>query len=126
MTNSTKELTSFHFVFQLSKKVVFEVNYYRLGNNENKYFTTSASKFNQPKTDYNHCGQAQNDLCFGVAKEFYKKWDFLHTQDITELQYNQIISDLEVLKSKYNFIYRESRSFGFEDIKELSKLNLKK
>jgi len=125
-TSTTPELKSFHFVFQLSKKIVFEVNYYRLGSNTNKYFTTSAASFNQPKTDYNQCGQAQDSLLSGKAKLFYKKWDYLHTLDVTKNQYNDILSDIEELKGTYNFIERESKSFCFSEIKEFSKLNIKK
>lgn len=67
-------MESFQYVFQLSKKIVFEVSYYRLGNNTNKDFSTSASEFNQPKSNYNRCGQAQNDLLkdFPLAMDFYK------------------------------------------------------
>ena len=46
--------------FQLSKKIIFNVNYYTLGNNSSSYFSTSADEFNQPKTGYCRCGQAQD------------------------------------------------------------------
>ena len=51
----------FHAVFTLSKIKIFEVNYYTLGSNNSPYFTTSAAIFNRPKTDYNRCGQCQDD-----------------------------------------------------------------
>ena len=61
--------------FQLSKKIIFEVNFYTLGNNSHPYFSTSAYEFNQPKTDYRRGGQAQEDLTKGfyVARRFWKK-----------------------------------------------------
>ena len=61
--------------FQLSKKIVFNVNYYTLGNNSSPYFSTSADEFNQPKTDYCRGGQAQEDLTknFLTARRFWKK-----------------------------------------------------
>lgn len=35
----------FKYYFQITKLVMFEVEYYTLGNNKSPYFTTSASKF---------------------------------------------------------------------------------
>ena len=121
------ELDTFNYAFQLGKKIVFEVNYYRCGSNENKYFTTSCAKFNQPKTDFNHCGQAQKELLkgFHAAMSFYKKWDFTHCLDVTLDQHLEIIADIEILKSKYNFIEGKYSS-NFSNLKDLSKLELKK
>ena len=126
MTQST-ELPSFHYAFQMSKKVVFELNYYRLGSNKNKHFITSAAQFNQLKTDFNHCGQAQNDLLKGHTKamSFYKKWDSVHIQDLTSQQHADMLNDIEILKNKYNFISAES-DIRFSDLKTLSKLTPKK
>ena len=72
------ERFEFHAAFQLTRKIIFEVSYYTLGSNDSPYFTTSAEEFNQPKTDYNRAGQAQDDLCTGAARAFYKKWDLFH------------------------------------------------
>ena len=119
---------SFHYVFQLSKMVVFEVSYYRLGRNTNKYFTTRAAQFNRPKTDFNHCGQAQKELLNGypIAYNFFKKWDAFHLLDLTEEQYNELWSDLNRLADKYNSILRlNDTSFNFSDIKALSKEKIK-
>lgn len=82
--NTKKELASFHFAFQISRTVVFEVNYYRLGNNIDKYFTTSAAEFNRPKTDFNQCGQAQESLLpnGSIARRFYNAVDKHHIKDI--------------------------------------------
>ena len=118
------DLKSFHIVFQITKKIMFNVDYYRCGGNKNKYFATSCNEFNQPKSDYSRCGQAQKDLLkgFNTAMNFYKKWDLLHLQDLTESQYNELLIDIEKLKDRYNFIENESdNSFGFMTVKDFSK-----
>lgn len=122
--------TEFHYVFQLTKKIVFEVSYYTLGSNNHPYFATSAGKFNQPKTDYCHCGQAQDALLTGKAREFWLKWDEHHCHDITQELYDQLISDIEELKVRYNYLEKRSEtfkgtmnggSFTFSQIREFSK-----
>ena len=120
--------------FQLSKKIIFEVNFYTLGNNSHPYFSTSAYEFNQPKTDYRRGGQAQEDLTKGfyMARRFWKKWDKKHLQDLTEEEYADLIIDLERMKETYNYLYSEldetrkpySPCFSFERMKELSKMKL--
>lgn len=115
---------SFHYVFQITRMIVFEVSYYRLGSNTNKYFTTSAAQFNRPKTDYNQAGQCQNDLLKShpIAYNFFKKWDVFHLLDLSEEQHNELWSDLNRLADKYNSILRlNDTGFGFSDIKTLSK-----
>ena len=130
MENHTVD-NEFKYVFQLSKKVVFEVDFYTLGSNSHPYFTTSASEFNQPKTDYRRCGQAQDELCTGLAKKFYEKWDNMHLKDIPDkATYDELVSDIEGLKERYNFIERHGenarRNISFSAEKELSKLEPKK
>ena len=119
-------MKSFHYVFQITKSIVFEVSYYRLSNNTEKRFTTSASLFNRPKTDYNQSGQAQESLLpeFTPAFNFYKKFDPLHIKDLTQEQYIEILCEISKLKEKYNFIEKIGIDvkFGFSDIKELAKL----
>lgn len=120
------ENQSFNFVFQITKKVVFEVRYYRLGNNKTKYFSTTASLFNQPKNDYNMFGQCQDVVLTGKALNFYKEVDKFHLKDLSNEEYNHILNLLEELKQTYNFIVNNSdRRFSFNDCKELSKLPLK-
>ena len=116
--------------FQLSKKIVFNVNYYTLGNNSCPHFSTSADEFNHPKTDYCRGGQAQEDLTKGfyVARRFWKKWDKKHLQDLTESEYEELMQDIETLKEKYNYIYKELdeslkpyyTNIHFTDMKKLS------
>lgn len=50
----------FKYYFQITKLVMFEVEYYTLGNNKNPYFATSANKFYKNKRDYECGGQAQD------------------------------------------------------------------
>lgn len=122
-----KELQSFHYVFQITRTITFSVQYYRCGGNKHKYFSTSAEVFNRPKTDYNMCGQCQDDVLFGLAKKFYKKWDVLHTRDLTGEQYNDLLKDIEELKLKYNYCVQFSdRHVNFSDCKQLSMQPIKK
>lgn len=120
--------------FQLSKKIVFNVDFYTLESNPCPYFSTSAFEFNQPKTDYCRCGQAQEDLTKGfyMARKFWKKWDKKHLQDLTEEEYTDLTIDLEKMKQTYNYLYSEldearkpyNPGFSFERMKELSKMKL--
>lgn len=120
--------------FQLSKKIVFNVDFYTLGNNSHPHFSTSAFEFNQPKTDYCRGGQGQEVLTKGflAARRFWRKWDKKHLQDLTEEEYADLIIDLERMKETYNYLYSEldetrkpySPCFSFERMKELSKMKL--
>ena len=120
--------------FQLSKKIVFNVDFYTLGNNSYPHFSTSAFEFNQPKTDYYRGGQDQEDLTkdFYVARRFWKKWDKKHLQNLTEKEYADLIIDLERMKQVYNYLWSEldearkpyNPYFSFEKMKELSKMKL--
>lgn len=120
--------------FQLSKKIVFNVDFYTLGNNSHPHFSTSAFEFNQPKTDYRRGGQAQEDLTknFYIARRFWRKWDKKHLQDLTEEEYTELITDLEKMKQTYNYLWSEldeakkpyNPYFSFWRIKELSKMKL--
>ena len=117
----------FLMAFQLSKLVIFEVNYYTLGSNEKPYFSTSANEFCRNKKDFYRCGQAQDDLLpkNSVAMQFYKKWDNKHCQDLTIDEYNEMVKDLEQLKARYNFIEEIPTKYhnhiSFYDLVEFSK-----
>jgi len=125
-TQNITDHPELHYVFQITKKITFDVNYYRLGNNDSQHLSTSANVFNQPKTDYNLCGQCQDIVLFGEAKRFYKKWDIYHLKPLTAELYNDFLADIEVLKSKYNFDFDANRDISFERDKQLSKLTPKK
>ena len=122
----------FKYVFQVTKLITFEVSYYTLGNNSTPHFTTSANEFIRSKRDYDRCGQAQNDLLTGKAKQFYKKWDNLHLKDLTDNQYSELLADIEILKDKYNYLekikdtFKNTKDdFSFYQIVEFSKQKLK-
>jgi hypothetical protein len=122
MKNTENDKKEFHAVFMVSRKIGFEVEYYRLGSNTNQHFTTQAFEFNQPKTDYTRCGQSQ-ELLKGVANKaykFYKKWDKLHLHAMTEMQYNEMITDIEVLKVVYPCHLISDNDIRFSSIKNLS------
>ena len=123
-------------VFQMSKTIIFEGNYYTLCNNKTPHFTTSAAQFCRNKRDYNQCGQAQKSLLrnYPAAMRFFKKWDIHHLHDLTPAQYAELREDLEELKSRYNSIYEEldeskrpyNPSISFYRLAEWSKQEPKK
>ena len=117
MKNTIKS-NEFHATFMLSKTKVFSVNYYTLGNNKEPYFTTSATVFNRPKTDYNRCGQCQNDVLIGYseAMKFYKKWDVNHLKKLSDTEYLEMISDLEILFKKYPYLLNQKEDDNLRDI----------
>ena len=110
MENQEKKF--YFWSFQISKKIIFNVEYYILGDNKNPYFSTSAGKFNQPKTDYEQVGQAQAELLpkFSTAMNFWNKWNKKHLNDLTLEEYQEVLNDVEVLKNCYNYIEKEQTS----------------
>jgi hypothetical protein len=125
-TLTISELKTFHFAFQISRKIIFNVSYYFCGGNTEAYFSTSADQFNGPKTDYNQCGQAQNDLLkgFPAAMAFYKKFDPLHLEDLTADQHADVLAGIEKLKSLYNWI-ESSNDIDFSAARALSMMKVK-
>ena len=126
------EKREFMAVFQLSKMRVFNVEFYTLSTNSHPYFATQASEFIRSKRDYSTCGQAQDYVTkgFTTARNFWQKWNPMHLKDMTEEQYTEMVSDLETLKKKYNYILLEldeskkpyHPSISFYDEVELSKM----
>lgn len=119
----------FMFAFCISRTRVFFVEYYTLSTNSHAYFTTSAAEFNRPKTDYKRGGQAQDDVCTGSARKFWKKWDALHCKDLTDEQHTELLKDIEELKRVYpHYIEKQlditkrpySPHISFYDIKKMS------
>lgn len=110
-------MKEFMYVFQISKLITFEVNFYTLGTNSAPYFSTSANEFCRSKLDYTRGGQAQRDLL----------------PKFSPAEYEEITADIEELKTRYNYIedirdtFRGSRSsIPFYDIVKLSKMEPKK
>lgn len=120
--------------FQLSRKIIFSVNFYTLMDNPYSHFSTSAYEFNQNKTGYRRAGQGQEDLTksFLVARRFWKKWDKKHLQDLTDDEFFELKKDIEILKETYNYMYEEldetkrpyNPHFSFSDVKRLSMMKL--
>lgn len=102
-------MKEFLYCFQISKTIIFEVNYYTLSTNSNAHFTTSAAEFVRNKKDFRQCGQAQADLLplASIARRFWQKWDQHHLHDLTPAQYAELLEDLEALKTRYNYIVKE-------------------
>lgn len=128
-------MKEFMYCFQISKMIVFEVEYYTLGSNKAPYFSTSAAEFIRSKRDYSRCGQAQAALLpkGSPARRFWQKWDPLHLKDLTPEEYKEMIADIEQLKARYNYIedvrdtFRGFRSsIPFYKVVELSKQTPKK
>ena len=94
----------FHIVFQQSRMVLFTVSYYTLGNNRAPYFSTTALKYNQNKSDTVMAGQAQDALTTGKIRAFWKKWDAHHLKQLTDEERRELAHDLEDLKQVYNHI----------------------
>ena len=125
----------FKYCFQITKLVIFEVEYYTLGSNKSPYFATNASKFFKNKKDYECCGQAQDRLLpeNSIARQFWEKWDKEHLKDLSVDKYREITKDIEQLKEKYNYIgcikdtfKDEYEDFPFWKQVLLSKADLKK
>ena len=125
-----KPFPTFSMVFQITKSIMFEVNYHKIDSNTPPYFSTSAMVFNRPKTDYKLCGQCQASVLptASVAKMFYKKWNKYHCKDIMDSEtYKELISDLDELKEKYNYVERfDNIDITFNQCRALSMLPLKK
>lgn len=103
------ERKEFFAAFQLSKLVMFYVNYFRCGNNKEAYFATSADHFIRSKRDIDRGGQCQEDILphDSSAYRFYKKWNRLHLHDLTDAEYAGIRADMEQLMNDYNYILKE-------------------
>lgn len=125
----------FKYYFQITKLVMFEVEYCTLGSNKNPYFATSANKFLKNKRGYGCCGQAQDRLLpkNSIVRQFWGKWDKKHLKDLSDDEYREITKDIEELKEKYNYIEYikdtfkgEYEDFPFWKKVLLSKAELKK
>lgn len=129
----------FHYVFQITKLIMFEVDYYTVGSNSQPYFGTSANQFYKNKSGYTQGGQAQEDLLphASAAYKFYKKWDSKHLCALTPEEMDNLEKDLKILKNTYNYLeWRmtdenknsaiRSNGFSFYSTVEFSKQKLKK
>ena len=99
------------YAFQITKKIMFEVR-------NDEYFATSADKFNTRNTDFEQCGQCQDELLpQGSARKFWEKWDRYHLTRLTADQEKELEKDIEPLKESYNW----APSTYFSRMQELQK-----
>lgn len=132
-------MQEFMYCFQITKMIVFKVEYYTLSDGKMPHFSTSAARFIRSKRDYKECGQAQDKLLpkGSLARRFYEKWDYLHLGSLTPEEYGEILADIELLKAHYNYIEDVRDCFGesagcykthipFYEIVKLSKMEPKK
>lgn len=107
-------MKEFKYVFQIGRKISFEVRYSTVGSNKSPDFATSANELNRNNSDYERCGQAQDDLlpANSVAGKFYAKWDNCHLKKLQEEKIEELKADIEVLKQYYNYIEKHADSFG--------------
>ena len=96
----------FIIVFRIKKKHFFEVCFGTLiSPNQEPYFSTCCEVLNYGRTDYERCGQCQEDVLKNMyAMHFYKKWNEKHCKTLTVTELQELKSDIEVLKEKYKFI----------------------
>mgnify|MGYP003545077969 FL=1 len=109
----------FELVFQLSKLELFFVAYHAVFNNQIPYLAL----FIRNKKGFLSCGQCQDTALsnYQDAFDFYIKWDKLHLSDLTNAQYNDLVSDIIELKTKYNY----TNDGSFESLVEFSKQKVK-
>lgn len=121
-----KVATQFFAVFQITRKIIFEVRY-NVREDGSSYFSTQAALFNQPKTDYRQCGQCQQMILphGSRAYHFYNKWDKYHCKPITdEKVWKELIDDVKTLAEYYNNAIKD-KFMNFSICYEVSMLPLK-
>lgn len=104
--SANNDIYGFHYSFAITRMIMFDVNYATLGSNKNPYFSTSAAVFNRPKTDWTSAGQGQERVLpkGSYVRKFWEKWDSKHLKKLTDEEFEELVSDIEVLKSKYKYI----------------------
>jgi hypothetical protein len=109
ITTNTINKPEFMIAFQLTSHDIFEVSYYTLDRNPHPYFSTMGARFYKNKRGFCEYGQCQETVTkrSETARKFYEKWNEFHCIDLTQEQYNEMVSDLEKLKDKYNYMIQE-------------------
>lgn len=124
------EKKRFLMAFQISKMVIFEVEYGAIKENKEWYFATSAARFVRNKQDYSECGQCQQRVLTGAVYGFWKKWDKHHLMSLTDEQYTELMQDINTLKDNYNYIEKgedyTNHFIWFSELKRLSMMKVKK
>lgn len=122
----------FQYAFRVTNMVIFEVEYGAITSNENWYLSTSAGEFIRSKKDWDSCGQCQHRVLpkGSAARRFYEKWDSKHLQTLSKAEYDELKQDIEILKSKYLYIYKDENYHNhfipFSELKELSMQKVEK
>ena len=129
-----RKIKEFTYLFEISRKIIFEVSYNTCGINKRPDFSTTADEFNQPKTGFDHCGQAQDALLprFGIARQFYEKWDKKHSKNLSSQEYTDLLNDIDLLKKTYNYFFKDFSKLekpycsviSFKTEKDLSKMKM--
>lgn len=132
-----KETKEKHLAFQLSRTEVYEVHVepnvvsYGIGGpyRQNGFrFSSEAEVFNRPKTDFNRCGQCQEEVTknYLLANSHWKKWDKYHLGKVTPELYDEWLEDLKALKEAYNYVEKEHGATTFNEVRDLSMEKVKK
>lgn len=109
----------------INRMTVFEIEYGAITDNKQPHFSTSASRFVKNKRDWSQCGQCQEEVLRGKAKQFYFKWKKYHLKQMNINEYNEMFTDLkELLKVYPDYIFKD-KNYGcyyisFNEIKNLS------
>lgn len=92
--------------FRDRKRVFMVVSYGTHGQRaQDPYFSTSASELNYTRSDYDSCGQGQESLLEREELvEFFNKWDKYHLKTLTFDEYEELVSDLEYLQERVDYI----------------------
>lgn len=115
---------AFTITFRVKKKHFFTVQFGELkSHTQQPYFSTIGYVLNHNRSNYNRCGQCQSDILpkYSLFRNFFDKWDTLHTQSLTMEQYNELLQDLEELKEKYAHIDNDHFSNIVQFDREMSK-----
>jgi len=128
-----KETKEKHLAFQLSRTEVYEVHVEpNIVSGQYKQdgfrFSSEAEVFNRSKTDFDRCGQCQEEVTKNhlLANSHWKKWDKYHLGKVTPELYDEWLEDLKALKEAYNYIEKEHMAITFNEVRDLSMEKVKK
>lgn len=126
MANICYKKKEFCICFKISKDATLTIDYYRCGDNDKPYFTTSAHVFWPNHRGTSHGGQCQeaalvlaNDEAKANGRgcsfvNFYKKWNPKHFHHLDREQLKDLHEDVKRLKS-LGYPYIETPDDGWEN-----------
>lgn len=121
----------FLYAFRVRKNVILEVNFAAIAViHEDKWlFSTFAKdifrnrKHNGLFRPYNSEFDKILPIC-STAQQFYEKWITKHYEELSKAEYDELKQDIEILKSKYLYIYKDENypkhEIPYLEIEELS------